>query len=79
MAFDKTNTGTLGKNKNKRPDKQDPDYNGKIDIEGKLYYLDGWIKEGSNDNGPYSFLSLRAKPAGQGAVKAPSAKLEVDF
>ena len=61
MAFDRTNTGTLGKN----DDKTDAnptwaDYKGQIDIDGTGYWLSGWIKEGQGGK----FISLSVKPKG---------------
>ena len=45
MAYDNTNRWTLNKNANKRDGKKDPDYKGKIDIDGKLFWIDGWITQ----------------------------------
>jgi hypothetical protein len=62
-AFDNTNRGTLGKNKKK--DKSDPshekkpDYSGKINIEGKDYWLSGWLREGQDGE---KFFSLSVQP-----------------
>ena len=53
--YDKTNTGTLNKN-DKGDNEKRPDYKGKIDIEGTLYWLSGWIREGNDGK----FLSLKA-------------------
>lgn len=58
MAYDETNRWTLNKNPNKA-DPKHADYKGKINIDGKLYWLDGWIKDGANGK----FISGTAKPA----------------
>ena len=57
MAYDNTNTGTLGKNKRKEKDTH-PDYSGKINVEGVDYWLSGWLKEGQDGK----FFSLAVKP-----------------
>ena len=56
--YDKTNTGTLNKN-DKGDNEKRPDYKGKIDIEGTLYWLSAWIREGNDGK----FLSLKAEKA----------------
>lgn len=45
--YDKTNRWTLNKNKDKREDR-DRDYGGTVNIEGREYWLNGWIKQGPN-------------------------------
>jgi hypothetical protein len=55
--FDPTNRGTLEKNKEKR-DENDRDYKGALNIDGREYWLSGYMKNGKY--GP--FLSLKAKP-----------------
>jgi hypothetical protein len=50
--------GALFRNdKKERP--SHPDYRGDITIEGRKFWLSGWIKEGKNGK----FLSLSARPA----------------
>lgn len=55
--YDNTNRGTLGKNKNPKSDKSPP-YRGKINIEGKDYWLSAWVKESEGEK----FFSLAATP-----------------
>lgn len=61
--FDNTNRGTLGRNKNKEKGNPDhekkPDYSGKINIDGKDYWLSGWLREGPDGD---KFFSLSAQP-----------------
>ena len=57
--YDKTNTGTFFVNDRKEKPNQ-PDYNGKIDVEGKTYYLKGWKKVAKSG---LSFMSLAVNPA----------------
>ena len=62
-AFDPTNRGTLAKNE-KKDSPTHADYNGQINVQGKEFWLNGWIKEGPKGK----FLSLSVKP------KDPSAR-----
>lgn len=52
------NRGSLGKNKKKFKDTH-PDYRGQIEIEGKMYWLSGWVK--TNKKSGEKFISLDAK------------------
>ena len=54
MAYDKTNTGTLSKNKKKEQENHS-DYKGSININGVVHWFDAWLKEG--EHGP--FLSCK--------------------
>ena len=65
--YDNTNSGTFFVNDRKQKPNH-PDYNGKIDVEGKTYYLKGWKKVAKSG---VSFLSLALTPADETA--APSA------
>ena len=53
MEYDNTNRGALFKNGKKETDRH-PDYTGRIDIDGKEYFLSAWIKEGKKGK----FMSL---------------------
>jgi hypothetical protein len=59
---EKDNSGTLGKNRQKDPNnpahKKWPEYSGSIRIEGKDYWLSGWVREKDGSK----FFSLSAKP-----------------
>jgi hypothetical protein len=50
--------GAIFKNDRKESDRH-PDYKGDITIDGRKYWLSGWIKEGKRGK----YLSLAAKPA----------------
>jgi len=56
------NKGQLFKNDRKREGKQDADYRGKINIEGKIFWLNGWINEDKNGN---KYLGLSVQPVQQ--------------
>ena len=57
MAYDNTNSGALFKN-DKEGNESRPDYKGKINVDGKDYWLSAWIKEGKSGK----FMSLSVKP-----------------
>lgn len=70
MSYDNTNRGTLGKNKRREKDTH-PEYNGVLNVDGKDYWLSGWVKEGPE--GKFFSLSVKAKEAKQQEQqKAPS-------
>jgi len=68
MEYDNTNRGSLFKNDRKELDNH-PDYNGSINIDGKDFWLNGWLKESKKDG--KKFFSLSVKPKDQDAGKAP--------
>ena len=68
-TYDNTNKGILGRNDRKTLDTH-PDHTGSINIDGKDYWLSGWIKERKDGSG--KFFSLTAKPKdGASATAAP--------
>ena len=60
--YDNTNRGTLFKNDDKEKDTH-ADYNGSINVDGKEYWLNAWVKEaGENSKNPgKKFFSLSVK------------------
>lgn len=60
MTYDNSNSGTLGKNKRKEKDTH-PDYAGQVNVDGKDYWLSGWVKENKSTGEKFFSLSLRAK------------------
>lgn len=60
MEYDNTNRGVLFKNDRKEDEKQ-PDYQGRIDVNGVEFWLSAWIKEGVKGK----FMSLSVKPKEQ--------------
>lgn len=63
MAYDNTNRWTLNKNDRKQQDSH-ADYQGKINVEGKDYWLNGWIKDGPKGK----FISGTIKAIGEQQV-----------
>ena len=55
--FDNTNRGALFRN-DKATTGNHPTHTGKINIEGRDYYLNAWVKEGKKGK----FFSLSVKP-----------------
>lgn len=60
--YDNKNKGTLGKNKRKNSDSH-PDYSGQLNVDGREYWLSGWLKE--NGQTGEKFFSLSVKPKEQ--------------
>ena len=61
MEYDNTNRGALFKNKDK-DNEQQPDYNGKLNVGGKDFYISAWLKTSKKGE---KFMSLSVKPAQQ--------------
>ena len=57
MAYDRTNTGTLGRNKRKESEKH-PSHTGTINVDGQEFWLSAWVKEKDGEK----FFSLAIKP-----------------
>lgn len=79
--YDNTNSGALFKNKDKT--EQTPtfaDYNGSVNVDGKEYWLNAWLKKSKAGNS-YMSLSLKAKEisSGQSPSSPQSAPAAVGF
>jgi hypothetical protein len=59
-TYDNTNRGVLFNERDKKTKDDDRDYSGHIDIEGRAFWLSGWIKTSKKTG--QKFLSLSAKP-----------------
>ena len=78
MTYDNSNSGALFKNDKKRPDRQDPDYTGKAELAGVVYYVDAWINEVKTQPGR-KYLKLKFKPVATPAVPANKPAPAQDF
>ena len=68
--FDNTNRGVLFNERDKKETDKDRDYAGKINIEGREFWLSGWLKTSKKG---LKFLSLSAK-----AMESQPAKVDLD-
>lgn len=60
MEYDNTNRGALWGNKNRKSDKH-PEFTGKINVEGKDYWISGWKRrEDQPETAPALSLSVQA-------------------
>ena len=70
----KDNSGVLFKSDRKEKDSH-PDYKGNIMVDGKSYWISGWIKEGKNGK----FMGLAVSPKEEQTSQPqskPKAKIE---
>lgn len=58
MSYDNTNRGVLFRNDDKQSDKH-ADYRGNIDVDGKQFWLDAWIRTSKAGK---KFMSLSINP-----------------
>lgn len=64
--YDNTNKGIISKNERKETDSH-PDIAGSINVDGKEYWLNGWLKKRGSDGAP--FYSLAVKPKQERAAE----------
>ena len=70
--YDNTNRGSIWPNKKKRPDKQDADFTGSLNVGGVEYWVNAWKKkEGASADAPSLSFTVRPKDA-QGEQPAPN-------
>ena len=70
QQYDNTNRGALFRNNRKERDSQ-PDHTGSINVDGKEYYLNAWIKTSQSGNKFFS-LSVKPKDENQAGKSNPS-------
>ena len=68
--YDNTNRGALFRNNRKEQDSQ-PDHTGSINVDGKEYFLNAWIKTSQSGNKFFS-LSVKPKDENQAGKSNPS-------
>ena len=59
MPYDNNNSGALFRNDKKKEDKE-PDYKGSINVEGKEFWVNGWINEAKESGKKY--LKVKVSP-----------------
>lgn len=69
--YDNTNSGALFKNDRKAADTH-ADWNGSINVEGREYWLNAWVKEKKGDGSKFFSISVKPKDAARAA--APQAR-----
>ena len=73
QQYDNTNRGALFRNNRKEQDSQ-PDHTGSINVDGKEYFLNAWIKTSQSGNKFFS-LSVKPKDAKQSQLESPAQAL----
>ena len=64
--YDRTNTGTLGRNTERKSDKH-PEYTGSLNVGGVEYWLSGWVRVAgeSSKRAGEKFISMKLEPKEQ--------------
>lgn len=73
-TYDNSNLGILSRNDRKEKDTH-PDFKGSINIEGREFWLSGWVKTKKDNSGKFFSLSVKLKddqPAPRPAPSAPA-------
>jgi hypothetical protein len=73
--YDNTNRGVLFKNDRKEKDSH-ADYNGTLNVDGKEFYLNAWVKEGKK--GKFFSLSIKEKGTPSRADPSSGRRVELD-
>jgi uncharacterized protein (DUF736 family) len=58
--YDNTNRGALFRN-NRKEQPNHPDHTGTLNVDGKDYYVNAWVKESKKDGKKYFSLSVKEK------------------
>ncbi len=66
MTRDNRNRGTISKNTRKTEDNH-PDIAGQINVDGRDYWLNGWLKKNGNDGSSFYSLTVKPKQVGAGS------------
>lgn len=59
---DNTNRGTIAKN-TRKTDEKHPDITGSINVDGKDWWINGWLKTNGSDGSKFYSLSVKPKEA----------------
>lgn len=75
MASERFNNGALWPVKEKRSERS-PGYQGTVNVNGVLYFVDGWVKE-KHDGSKFLSLAFKKRDKQEGAEQAPVSDLDV--
>jgi hypothetical protein len=76
-TYDNTNKGIFGRNDRKTQDTH-PDFSGSINIEGREFWLSGWIKERKDGSGRFFSLSVKPKDGASASATSRPAPADLD-
>ena len=71
MSYDNTNSGILSRNDRKEQPNH-PDFKGSLNVDGRDYWLSGWVKERKDGSGKFFSLSVKPKDAPAEPKPAPT-------
>jgi hypothetical protein len=77
--YDNTNRGSIWKNEKMRPDKNDPEFTGSLNVNGAEYWVSAWKrKHDASDKAPALSFSIKrkekdAKPASNAPTRSRGA------
>jgi hypothetical protein len=74
---DNTNRGTIAKNTRKTADTH-ADITGSINVEGKDYWISGWLRTSGADGGKFYSLSVKPKEARAASYSKDKANRHID-
>lgn len=73
QPYDNTNRGAIWKNERMRPDKQDADFTGSINVDGVDYWLNGWRRKAdAKPEAPAMSISIRRKEVAPTSHQPPA-------
>jgi hypothetical protein len=72
------NRGALFSNRDKKRDDKDPDYTGKLNVGGREFWLNAWLKE-SKAGQKYLSISVKRKDEAKPAKTAAPHDSEIPF
>lgn len=73
QQYDNTDKGVLFKN-DRRESESHPNYKGSLNVEGREFWLSGWIKK--NEDGSFKLVSLSVQPKEAKPERAQQARRE---
>ncbi|MFN7610581.1 MAG: hypothetical protein ACK5QX_06540 [bacterium] len=76
-SYDNTNKGILGRNDRRTQDNH-PEFSGSINVEGREYWLSGWVKERKDGSGRFFSLSVKPKDGASAPAATRQAPADVD-